>query len=52
MKGAPIILIIDNESQTRRLLRINLEGRGYEVKEAIIAQEGIRLASTVHPDLI
>jgi two-component system, OmpR family, KDP operon response regulator KdpE len=52
MREGALILIIENESQMRRLLRVHLEARGYEVKEAVMAWEGLRFAITSHPDLI
>lgn len=50
-KGARI-LIIDDETQIRRLLRVALEGHGYQVSEADSGHEGLKSAATYHPDLI
>ncbi len=50
-KGARI-LIIDDEEQIRRLLRVALEGHDYQIDEATSGQDGLRQASTFHPDLI
>lgn len=50
-KGARI-LIIDDESQIRRLLRVALEGHGYQVESATTGKEGVLLTATFHPDLI
>lgn len=48
----PEILIIDDEPQIRRLLRITLESHEYKVTEAGTGQEGITLAATHAPELI
>lgn len=50
-KGARI-LIIDDETQIRRLLRVALTGHGYEVGEAACGQEGLNEAAVYRPDLI
>jgi two-component system KDP operon response regulator KdpE len=46
------ILIIDDEPQIRKLLRITLETNQYLVKEAINAKEGLIMASNHPPNLI
>jgi two-component system, OmpR family, KDP operon response regulator KdpE len=46
------ILIIDDEAQIRRLLKITLTGHGYNVEEAVNAQEGLNKAIIFRPDLI
>lgn len=46
------ILIIDDEEQIRRFLRISLKSQGYQVIEAETAGKGIDLAATQTPDLI
>lgn len=51
MAGARILLV-DDEPSMLRLLRCNLEARDYMVETAEDAEEGLRLASTRHPDLI
>jgi two-component system KDP operon response regulator KdpE len=48
----PIVLIIDDELQIRRLLRVALEGNGYRVVEAATGQEGLVEAAQRHPDAI
>jgi two-component system KDP operon response regulator KdpE len=50
-KGA-MILIIGDEIQIRRMLRLSLEGHGYTTCEATTAQEGIAASSSNHPDII
>lgn len=44
----PHVLVIDDELQIRRLLKVCLEGNGYRVAEAATGQEGITLAAQ-HP---
>ena len=46
------ILVIDDESQIRKLLEITLSTNDFEVKLAEIGLEGIRFAATFQPDLI
>ncbi|MDN5864003.1 MAG: response regulator [Gammaproteobacteria bacterium] len=46
------ILIIDDEVQIRRFLRISLASQGYEVLEAADAGKGLKLAATRTPELI
>lgn len=50
-KGARI-LIIDDEEQIRRLLRVALEGHDYQIDEASSGKDGLRQAATFHPDLV
>lgn len=46
------ILIVDDELQIRRFLRISLEANGYVVHETATGQEGILKAAQLRPDLI
>jgi len=50
-KGARI-LVIDDETQIRRLLKVALSGHGYEVEEAATGGEGLNKAAMSRPDLI
>ncbi len=52
MSIKPTIVVIDDESQIRKILRITLESNDYKVIEAATAQEGIVHAGTAHPNLI
>ncbi len=47
-----LILLIEDEPQMRRFLRITLEGHGYRFVEAGTAQEGLMQASTRNPDVV
>lgn len=46
------VLVIDDEVQIRRFLRISLETAGYAVHEAGAGKEGIFIAAKLRPDLI
>lgn len=48
----PIILVIDDELQIRRMLRLSLESHGYVIVEAVTAADGLASAAARHPDLI
>ncbi len=48
----PRILVIDDESSIRRLLRIMLEQNDYEVEEAADGDEGLKKIRSNPPDLI
>jgi two-component system, OmpR family, KDP operon response regulator KdpE len=46
------VLIIDDEIQIRRLLRISFESENYLVEEATCGSEGIKLTPMIRPDLV
>ncbi|AFM39953.1 response regulator with CheY-like receiver domain and winged-helix DNA-binding domain [Desulfosporosinus acidiphilus SJ4] len=46
------ILVIDDEPQIQRLLKVSLSVHGYEVSEAIDANEGLSKIKQMKPDLI
>jgi two-component system KDP operon response regulator KdpE len=48
----PSVLIIDDELQIRRLLRVCLEANGYRVIEAANGQEGLAEAAQRPPDVV
>ncbi len=50
--GAPIILVIEDYSESRVLLSAWLRGKGYKVVEAKDGKEGLLQANRVNPDLI
>jgi two-component system KDP operon response regulator KdpE len=48
----PTVLLVDDEIQIRRLLRVFLERNGYEVMEAANGEDGIGEAARCNPDLM
>ncbi|MCF8567601.1 response regulator [Alicyclobacillus tolerans] len=46
------ILIVDDETQIRKLLRVTLEAHGFSTLEAPTGKEGVLQASMMRPDLI
>jgi two-component system KDP operon response regulator KdpE len=48
----PVALIIDDEVQIRRLLRVVLEGEGYQVHEAETGQQGLMEIASRRPAII
>jgi two-component system KDP operon response regulator KdpE len=48
----PVALVIDDEPQIRRLLRVTLEANGYRVLDAPNGQEGIVQAAQGRPDVV
>ncbi|MGE5390924.1 MAG: response regulator [Deltaproteobacteria bacterium] len=46
------ILVVDDESQIRKLLRVALSAYGYEVKEVNCGQDGLREMAIYRPDLV
>jgi two-component system KDP operon response regulator KdpE len=52
MNNEAEILVIDDESQIRKLLDITLRTNGYRVNEAQTAREGLVRAANHPPDLI
>ena len=47
-----LIVLIEDEPQMRRFLRITLQGYGYRLIEAGTGQEGLRQAATRNPDVV
>lgn len=52
MSDGPIVLVIDDEAQIRRFLRISLEANQYQVREAFTGQEGLEQAALLRPDIM
>lgn len=52
MKPGPIAVVIDDEIQMRRLIRMSLESDGYTVFDAPTAQEGLREVVYRRPDAV
>lgn len=50
--AAARVLVVDDEPQIRRFLRLGLQGHGYEVLEAASAEEGLRTAVAERPDMM
>ncbi len=48
----PLVLIVDDEPQIRRLLTVTLEANGYRVLPAINGQEGLVLAAQHRPAVV
>ncbi|MEU8006158.1 response regulator [Catellatospora sp. NPDC049111] len=46
------VLIVDDEPQILRALRINLRARGYEIEVAGDGASALRVASAYHPDVL
>jgi two-component system KDP operon response regulator KdpE len=49
---APVVLLIEDEPQTRRYLRTALRGHSFQVVEAATAREGLAQAAGRNPELI
>ncbi len=47
-----LILLIEDEPQMRRFLRITLQSQGYRLAEAATAREGLMQATTRNPDVV
>lgn len=52
MENSLKVVVIDDEPQICRLIKISLEGHGYRVFEAATAQEGLNRILSVKPDLL
>jgi len=50
--AGPLVLVIDDELQIRRFLRISLEANGYQVHEAATFAAGLAAAAQLRPDLL
>lgn len=48
----PVALVIDDEVQIRRLLRLSLEANGYRVFEAVNGQTGLAEAAQRRPEIV
>lgn len=48
----PVVVVVDDEVQIRRLLRVTLEGNGYQVFEAADGKHGLEEVVTHHPDVV
>ena len=52
MSDKPVVVVIDDESQIRRLLRVILEENGYRVIEADSGKKGLVEVATRRPDVV
>ncbi len=52
MTGEPVILVIDDEIQIRRFLRVSLEANGFRVHEAASGQDGLVQMTMLKPDIV
>jgi two-component system KDP operon response regulator KdpE len=52
MDDKELILLIEDEPQMRRFLRITLQGHGYRLVESETGQDGLLQATTRNPDVI
>jgi two-component system KDP operon response regulator KdpE len=52
MSEGPHVLVVDDETQIRRFLKISLEAHGYHVYETANGQEALEKAAVLRPDLI
>ncbi len=46
------VLIVDDEAQIRRLLRLSLEPRGFEIYEAKTGRDGLAAVISLKPDIV
>jgi two-component system KDP operon response regulator KdpE len=51
-KASPVALVIDDEPQIRRLLRVTLEANGYRVFDAATGRDGLVEAAQRRPDVV
>lgn len=52
MNNAARILIIEDELQIRKLLKVSLNAHGYDLEEAANGKDGVNRAATFKPDLL
>ncbi len=52
MEGMLKILVVDDESQIRRLIKVSLEGHGFKVLEAATGQDGLEQLIGAKPDIL
>lgn len=48
----PSVLVIEDDAQIRKFLRISLEANGFEVRETRLGQAGIAACGEVDPDVV
>lgn len=50
--GPPMVLVIDDEEQIRRFLRVSLEAEGYQFLDAAHPRDGLAKVASHQPDLV
>lgn len=50
--GAPLILVVDDEAQIRKLLQLTLEPNGYTVRSSASGNDGLARAASDRPELV
>jgi two-component system, OmpR family, phosphate regulon response regulator PhoB len=51
-REAPTVLVVDDDPAARRLVSIWLQERGFEVREAVDAESGLREAARLSPSIV
>ncbi|MBS1957583.1 MAG: response regulator [Cyanobacteria bacterium SZAS-4] len=51
-EALPLILVVEDEPEIRRFLRVSLTGNGYQILEATKGEEALTLAADKKPDVI
>ena len=51
-QAGPLVLVVEDDAQMRKFVRIALESHGYRVVEAASGEEAVRHATTYTPDAI
>jgi two-component system KDP operon response regulator KdpE len=51
-ESAPLILVVEDDSQMRRFLRVSITSNGYRLVEAETARDGLAQAAARAPDLV
>jgi two-component system, OmpR family, KDP operon response regulator KdpE len=52
MPEGPVLLIVDDEAQIRRFLRVSLESNGFRVHEATTGAQGLAQTALLRPDAV
>jgi two-component system, OmpR family, KDP operon response regulator KdpE len=52
MSASPLILLIEDDAQTRRFLKTSLSHRGWSTLEADCGKAGLAMLNSEHPDLV
>jgi two-component system, OmpR family, KDP operon response regulator KdpE len=50
--GGPLVLLVEDEPQMRRFLRVSLTGNGFRLFESETGQDGLLQAATRNPDVV